>query len=143
MRTNTFLAVALLVAALTWTGCELGPGSSDVNEEAMPGSKMVVTGIDDFECFRAEVQSAQQPPVFVPQDAGATEKVVNGEATIPVAMSTGEIIVTKVRLTIPENCGSVNGEIEYRGDPNSNVHGPLPFTFVSGDAQTFPRHTFK
>ncbi len=143
MHTNMFLAVAMLGAALTWTGCELGAGDSEVNVEAISGSKMVVTGIDDFECFRAEVQSAQQPPVYVPQDAGATEKVVNGEATIPVAMSVGEIIVTKVRLTIPEDCGSVNGEIEYRGDPNSNVHGPLPFTFISGDTQTFPRHTFK
>ncbi len=141
MRTNTSLAVATLMAALTWTGCELGADPEEVVREIE--SKLIVTEINDFECFRAEVRAVEQPPQFIPQDAGATSTVVNGEAAIPIVVNAGQFTITKILLTIPENCGSVNGEIEYRGDPESNVSRPFPLTFNSGDTETFPRHTFK
>ncbi len=141
MRTITIRVAAILVAALTWTGCQLGADPEEKVETR--SSSISVTGISDFECYRAEVQSAQQQPQYFPQDAGATEKVVNGEITIPIVVNTGQLIITKVRLVIPENCGAVNGEIEYRGDPDSNVQGPLPFSFILGDNLTFPSHTFK
>ena len=130
----------MLVAALTWTGCELGPDPEDVAKKI--NSTLTVTAIDDFECYRAEIQSVEQPPQFFPQDEGATEKVVNGAATIPVEVTRTTFTITKVRLIIPENCGSVQGEIEYRGDPDSDMTGST-FTFNSGDTQTFLRRMFK
>ena len=141
MRTITIRIGAILVAALTWTGCQLGADPEE-NVETR-SSSISITEISDFECYRAEIQSVEQPRQFFPKDEGATEKVVNGETTIPVEVIRGTMTITKVRLIIPENCGSVQGEIEYRGDPQSNVHGPLPFTLNLGDNETFPSHTFK
>ena len=141
MRTSTIRIGALLVAALTWTGCQLGADPEE-NVETR-SSSISIADISDFECYRAEVRAVEQPPQFFPKAEGETEKVVNGTTKIPVEMTRGTVTITKVRLIIPENCGSTNGEIEYRGDPQSNVHGPLPFTFNLGDNETFPRHTFK
>ncbi len=143
MHTKTSLAVAMLMAALTWTGCELGVDPEEIGNVETRSSSIVVTEINDFECYRAEIQSVEQPPQFFPQNEGETGKVVNGETTIPVQVLRGTFTITKVQLTIPENCGSVNGEIEYRGDPKSNVSRPFPLTFNLGDTETFPRHTFK
>ena len=130
----------MLVAALIWTGCELGPNPEDLVKKI--NSTLTVTAIDDFECYRSEIQSVEQPPQFFPQDEGATEKVVNGAATIPVEVTRTTFTITKIRLIIPENCGSVQGEIEYRGDPDSDITGST-FTFNSGDNQTFLRRMFK
>ena len=141
MRTITIRVGALLVAALAWTGCELGAGP-DQTPKTRPSS-ISINEITDIECYRAEIQSVEQPPQFFPQDEGATEKVVNGETKIPIEVTRGTFTITKIRLIIPENCGSVTGEIEYRGDPDFMVRGPLPFTFNEGDNETFPRHTFK
>ena len=142
MRTITIRVAAILVAALTWTGCQLGADPTEVVETR--SSSISINEISDFECYRAEVQSVEQPDQFFPQDEGATEKVVNGETKIPIeVMARGTFTITKIRLTIPENCGAVSGEIEYRGDPQSNHHGPLPFSFILGDNLTFPSHTFK
>ncbi len=140
MRIITIQVAAMLVAALTWTGCELGPDPEDIVKKI--NSTITVTAIDDFECYRSEIQSVEQPPQFFPQDEGATEKVVNGEATIPVEVTRTTFTITKIRLIIPENCGSVHGEIEYRGDPDSDMTGST-FSFDSGDTQTFPRRMFK
>ena len=141
MQTITIRVGALLIAALTWTGCELG-ADPDQKPKTRPSS-ITINEINDIECYRAEIQSVEQPPQFFPKDEGATEKVVNGETKIPIEVTRGTFTITKVRLTMPENCGPVTGEIEYRGDPNSNMHGPLPFTFNEGNNETFPRHTFK
>ena len=140
MRIITIRVVAMLVAALTWTGCQLGADPEENVETRR--SSISIAEISDFECYRAEIQSVEQQPQFFPKDEGATEKVVNGGTKIPIEVIRGTMTITKVRLIIPENCGSV-GEIEYRGDPQSNVHGPLPFGFNLGDNETFPRHTFE
>ena len=142
MRTITIRVGALLVAAFTWAGCQLGADPEE-NVETRTSS-ISIAEISDFECYRAEIRAVEQPHQFFPKAEGETEKVVNGETMIPIEVvsGTGTITITKVRLIIPENCGSV-GEIEYRGDPQSNVHGPLPFGFNLGDNETFPRHTFK
>ena len=143
MRTEISLAATLLVAVLTWTGCELGADPEEIGNVETRSSSITITEINDFECYRSEIQSVEQPPQFFPQNEGETEKVVNGETTIPVQVLRGTFTITKVQLTIPENCGSVSGEIEYRGDPTSNVSRPFPLTFNLGDTETFPRHTFK
>lgn len=131
------------MAALTWTGCELGADPEEKIETR--SSSISINEITDFECYRAEIQSVEQPDQFFPQDEGATEKVVNGGTKIPIVVDAtrGTFTITKIRLIIPENCGSAPGEIEYRGDPESNVTGPLPFTINLGDNFTFPGHTFK
>ena len=143
MRTNTSLAVVVLMAALTWTGCELGANPEEVDNVETRTSSITITEVDDFECYRAEIQSVEQPPQFFPENEGETGKVVNGETTIPVQVLRGTFTITKVRLVIPENCGAASGEMEYRGDPTSNVSRPFPLTFNLGDTETFPRHTFK
>ena len=143
MRTYTSLATAMLMAALTWTGCQLGADQEEVGRAETRTSSIIVNEVDDFECYRAEIQSVEQPPQFFPENEGETAKVVNGETTIPVQVLRGTFTITKVRLIIPENCGSASGEMEYRGDPKSNVSRPFPLTFNLGDTETFPRHTFK
>ncbi len=140
MRTSTIRIGALLVAALTWTGCQLGADPDELVKKI--DSTLTVTDIDDFECYRAEIQSVEQPPQYFPKDEGATEKVVNGAATIPVEVTRGTFTITKIRLIIPENCGAVHGEMEYRGDPDSDMSGST-FSFDSGDTQSFPRRMFK
>ena len=141
MQTITIRVGALLVAALVWTGCELG-ADPEQKPKTRPSS-ITINEITDINCYRVEIQSVEQPAQFFPKDEGATEEVVNGETKIPIEVTRGTFTITKVRLVIPENCGSVTGEIEYRGDPNNNTLGPLPFTFNEGDNEVFPRHTFK
>ena len=108
MRTSTIRIGAILVAALTWTGCQLGADPEENVETRR--SSISIAEISDFECYRAEIQAVEQPPQFFPKAEGETSKVVNGTTKIPVEMTRGTITVTKVRLIIPENCGSTNGD---------------------------------